>query len=161
VIYLELKTRALHLVNSGFLREKVVDGWNAATSDAYPKKNSDEILMFSHFVERGLVLPASEFFPRLLHYYIIEHVHMNPNGILHTSIFVHFCEAFMGIQPHWVLFQKFFWLMPQTNADDPRVVRGTGVQMYEDVMGQYLPYKLIDSNQEWKQWWFYVNNHHP
>jgi hypothetical protein len=33
--------------------------------------------------------------------------------------------------------------------------------MYEDVMGQYLPYKLIDSNQEWKQWWFYVNNHHP
>jgi hypothetical protein len=33
--------------------------------------------------------------------------------------------------------------------------------MYEDVMGQYLPYKLIDSNQEWKQRWFYVNNHHP
>jgi hypothetical protein len=98
----------LTLVNSGFLREKVVDGWNAATSDAYPKKNSDEILMFSHFVERGLVLPASEFFPRLLHYYIIEHVHMNPNGIFHTSIFVHFCEAFVGIQPHWVLFQKFF-----------------------------------------------------
>jgi hypothetical protein len=32
--------------------------------------------------------------------------------------------------------------------------------MCEDVVAQYLSYKLIDSNQDWKQWWFYVNNHH-
>jgi hypothetical protein len=25
---------------------------------------------------------------------------LNPNGIFHVSVFVHFCEAFLGIKPH-------------------------------------------------------------
>jgi hypothetical protein len=33
--------------------------------------------------------------------------------------------------------------------------------MREDVAEQYLSYKLIDSNQDWKAKWFYVTNHHP
>jgi hypothetical protein len=33
--------------------------------------------------------------------------------------------------------------------------------MREDVAEQYLSYKLIDSNQDWKTKWFYVTNHHP
>jgi hypothetical protein len=32
--------------------------------------------------------------------------------------------------------------------------------MREDAAGQYLAYKLIDSNQDWKSEWFYVTNHH-
>jgi hypothetical protein len=26
---------------------------------------------------------------------------------------------------------------------------------------QYLAYKLIDSNADWKARWFYITNHHP
>jgi hypothetical protein len=33
--------------------------------------------------------------------------------------------------------------------------------MREDAAEQYLSYKLIDSNQDWKVKWFYVTNHHP
>jgi hypothetical protein len=33
--------------------------------------------------------------------------------------------------------------------------------MHEDAIGQYLPYKLIDSNQDWMSKWFYISNHHP
>jgi hypothetical protein len=33
--------------------------------------------------------------------------------------------------------------------------------MREDAAEQYLSYKLIDSNQDWKAKWFYVTNHHP
>jgi hypothetical protein len=33
--------------------------------------------------------------------------------------------------------------------------------MREDAAKQYLSYKLIDSNQDWKAKWFYVTNHHP
>jgi hypothetical protein len=33
--------------------------------------------------------------------------------------------------------------------------------MCKDAGGQYLPYKLIDSNQDWKSKWFYISNHHP
>jgi hypothetical protein len=33
--------------------------------------------------------------------------------------------------------------------------------MREDTAEQYLSYKLIDFNQDWKSKWFYITNHHP
>jgi hypothetical protein len=97
----KLKTEdILTLVNSGFLWEKEVDMWSAATGDAYlMETNPDEVPMFSRFVEHGLALPASEFFKGMLHYYGIEYVNLNLNDIFHTSIFIHFCKSLMGIKP--------------------------------------------------------------
>jgi hypothetical protein len=139
----------LALVNSGFLREKEVDMWRAAVGDPYlMEKNPDEIPMFARFVERGLALPASDFFKGLLDYSGIEYLNLNPNGIFHVSVFIHFCEAFLGIKPHWVLFRKFFRVKPQPSANDPRVVEWASIQMREDATEQYLAYKLIDSNQD-------------
>jgi hypothetical protein len=92
----------LALVNSGFLREKEMGMWRAAAGDPYPmEKNLDEIPMFARFVERRLALPMSDFFKGLLKYYGIEYLNLNPNGIFHVSVFVHFYEAFMGIKLHW------------------------------------------------------------
>jgi hypothetical protein len=97
----------LALLNSGFLREKEVDMWRAAAGDPYPmEKNPDEIPMFTRFVERGLALPASNFFKGLLEYYGIEYLNLNPNGIFHTSVFVYFCEAFLGIKPLLEVFPR-------------------------------------------------------
>jgi hypothetical protein len=57
----------LALLNSGFIREKEVDMWRAAAGDPYPmEKAEDEIPMFARFAERGLALPASDFFKGLL-----------------------------------------------------------------------------------------------
>jgi hypothetical protein len=152
----------LALVKSDFLREKEVDMWSTTAGDPCPmEKNPDEIPMFACFVERGLALPASDFFKGLLDCYDIEYLNLNPNGIFHVSIFVHFCEAFLGIKPHSVLFRKFFRVKPQPSANNPRVVGGAGIQMREDAVKQYLAYKLIDSNQDWKSKWFYITNHHP
>jgi hypothetical protein len=135
----------LALVNNGFLQEKEMDMWRAASGDPYPmEKNPDEVPMFTRFVERRLALPTSDLFKGLLKYYGIEYLNLNPNGIFHVSVFVHFCEAFMGIKPHWILFWKFFRLKPQPSANDPRVVGGVGIQMREDAAEQYLSYKLID-----------------
>jgi hypothetical protein len=90
----------LALVNSGFLREKEMDMWRAAAGDPYPmEKNPDEVPMSTRFVERGLALAASDFFKGLLQYYGIKYLNLNPNGVFHVSIFVHFCEAFVGIKP--------------------------------------------------------------
>jgi hypothetical protein len=70
-------------------------------------------------VERWLALPASSFFKGLLEYYDIEYLNLNPNGIFHTSVFVHFYEGFLGIKPHWVLFWKFFRVKPQLSGIHP------------------------------------------
>jgi hypothetical protein len=152
----------LALVNNGFLREKEMDMWRPAAGNPCPmEKNPDEVPMFARFVECGLALPVSDFFKGLLKYYDIEYLNLNPNGIFHVSVFVHFCEVFVGIKPHWILFRKFFRLKPQPSANDPRVVGGAGIQIREDAADQYLVYKLFDSNQDWKAKWFYVTNHHP
>jgi hypothetical protein len=110
----------LALVNSEFLREKEMDMWRAAAGDPYPmEKNPDEVPVSARFLERGLALPASDFFKGLLKYYGIEYLNLNPNGIFHFSVFVHFCEAFVGIRPHWILFRKFFRVKSQPSANDP------------------------------------------
>jgi hypothetical protein len=110
----------LALINSGFLREKEVDMWRAVARDPYPmEKNPDEIPMFAQFAERGLSLQASDFFKGQLGYYGIEYLNLNPNSIFHTVVFVHFCEAFLGIKRHWILFRKFFRVKPQPSASNP------------------------------------------
>jgi hypothetical protein len=128
----KLKTEdLLALVNNGFLREKEMDLWCTATCDPYPtEKNPNEIPMFARLVERGLALPTIEFFKGMLRYYGIAYLNLNPNGIFHVSVFVHFCEAFMGIKPHWILFRKFFRLKPQPSTNDPRVVGGAGCRCF-------------------------------
>jgi hypothetical protein len=152
----------LTLLNSGFIREKEVDMWRSAAGDPHPmEKAEDEIPMFARFVERGLALPASDFFKGLLRYYGIEYLNLNPNGVFHTAVFVHFCEDFLGIKPHWILFRKFFRVKPQPSATNPRVVGGAGIQLREDAAEQYLAYKLVDSYTDWKTRWFYITNHHP
>jgi hypothetical protein len=118
----------LALLNSGFIREKEMDMWRAAPGDPYPmEKSEDEIPMFVRFAERRLALPASDFFKGLLGYYDVEYLNLNPNGIFHTAVFVHFCEPFLGIKPHWILFQKFFRVKLQPSASNPRVVGGAGI----------------------------------
>jgi hypothetical protein len=87
----------LAILNSGFIWEKEVDMWRTAAGDPYPmEKGEDEIPMFARFAERGLSLPASNFFKGLMGYYGIEYLNLNRNGIFHTAFFVHFCEAFLG-----------------------------------------------------------------
>jgi hypothetical protein len=77
---LKVKTEdLLALLNSGFIREKEVDMWRAAAGDPYPmEKAEDEIPMFARFAERGLALPASDFFKGLLGYYGVEYLNLNP-----------------------------------------------------------------------------------
>jgi hypothetical protein len=82
----------LALVNIGFLWDKEMDMWRTAAGEPYPmEKNPDEIPMFARFVERVLALPANDFFKGLLKYYSIKYLNLNPNGIFHVSVFVHFC----------------------------------------------------------------------
>jgi hypothetical protein len=77
-----------------------MDMWRAAAGDPYSmEKNPEEIPMFARFVECGLGLSARDFFKGLLKYYRIEYLNLNPNGIFHVSVFVHFYEAFAGSSP--------------------------------------------------------------
>jgi hypothetical protein len=101
-----------NLVSEGLLQEKNLVNWRPSYREPFPMENVDEIIIFLHFAERGLALPSCSFFRGLLYYYGLELHHLNPNSICHISIFIYFCEAFLGIEPHWDLFRFLFHLKP-------------------------------------------------
>src|SRR5687767_14753302 len=51
-------------------------------------------------------VPTSDFFRGILEYYKLQLVHLNPNGVLHMSIFVHLCEVYLGVPPSLELLRK-------------------------------------------------------
>ncbi|KAK1669085.1 hypothetical protein QYE76_057244 [Lolium multiflorum] len=76
--------------------------------------------MFTAFLFRGLSLPAHEFLRSLLFFYGIQLWQLTPNSILHLSIFITVCEAFLGIDPHWGLWRKIFYVKRHNDSNAPR-----------------------------------------
>uniref|UniRef100_J3M5L1 Transposase (putative) gypsy type domain-containing protein n=1 Tax=Oryza brachyantha TaxID=4533 RepID=J3M5L1_ORYBR len=89
--------------------------------ESWSTPHSDEIVVFSSFFERGFSLPISSFCG-LLDFYKLELHHLNPNSILHISIFVYIRETFLGIPPHFNLFCHLFRVKPQPNRTKPSAV---------------------------------------
>jgi hypothetical protein len=65
-----------------------------------PTPNMNEIVVFASFFQYGFGPPICDFLHSLLDYYQIELVHLNPNSILQIAIFIHLCEAYLGIPPN-------------------------------------------------------------
>ena len=58
-----------------------------------------ETVIFYDIVERGLALPVSEFFYRLLQFWGIQLHHLTPQSILHLSIFTLYVKHSLGFFP--------------------------------------------------------------
>ena len=56
------------LENLGLLQTQGVIQWRAGEGEDYPFKGTLETVLFRDFMERGLVVPISEFFHALLHF---------------------------------------------------------------------------------------------
>jgi hypothetical protein len=102
----EAKIQAL--VDPGLLRLKMEVEWTAAVGEEFPSEDVKEQVIFSSFFERSFNLPAGDFFRSLLYYYRLELVHLVPNSITIVSTFIHFCEAYLGIPPHFAMWRHFF-----------------------------------------------------
>jgi hypothetical protein len=87
------------LVQNHFLPDWEVLRWRPANGEDIPTPNTNEIVVLSSFFQRGFGLPTCEFLRGLLHHYEIKLVHLNPNSILQIAVFVHLCEAFLGVTP--------------------------------------------------------------
>ena len=98
------------MVEELVLLEKDLIEWRAADGESFLTTNTDEIVVFTPFFYRGFSLPTSSFFCGLLYFYGIELVNLNPNSILQISTFIHLCEAFLGVRPHFTLFRHLFAL---------------------------------------------------
>jgi len=117
--------------------------------------------MFKAFVERGLVIPVCDFLQGLLFFWGIQLHHLTPTSILHISIFVHLCEAFLGIYPHFDLFKTLFFLNPYPKFSNVAMVGGANLELRSEMAGRYIPYTPRRQIGDWRAEWFYIDNHAP
>ena len=117
----------LGLMEEHLLQPRDVIHWRRSDGESFPHEGMNESVVFHPYVLRGLGFPISDFFQGPLHHWGIQVHHLTPNSILHISIFVHLCEAFLGIEPHFDLFQYFFHLKPHPKNSEIEVVGGAGL----------------------------------
>lgn len=82
-----------------------------------PTPLDGEHVIHQEYFLRGLGFPLYSFVRVLLCCYGCQLHHIPPNGILHITNFITFCEIFLGTSPHFELFRYFFRVRVQTNRD--------------------------------------------
>jgi hypothetical protein len=95
------KSNLLHLVDVGVLPPKELCSWRICCGVTVLTEDTHESVVYVPFLIRGLALAISPFFRSILNFYNLNLTHLNPNSILQISIFVHLCEAYLRILPHF------------------------------------------------------------
>ena len=93
----------------GILPKKQISEWKCYLGEEFPTEDWMEIIVFRSFYEKGFVLLAP-FFRGLHHFYGLEVTHLKPNLIAQIAIFIHLCEGYLGIAPHFNLWLALYRL---------------------------------------------------
>jgi hypothetical protein len=149
----------LHLMSIGVLPSKELCSWLICHGVTVPTEDTHKSVVYVPFLLRGLALPISPFFHGLLDFYHLNLTHLNPNSILQISIFVHLCEAFLGILPHFGLWKYLYHCRPGMAGGQHQLVGGTSLEMRRGRKTDYLDIPLKDNIKGWRLEWFIVENH--
>jgi hypothetical protein len=153
----EAKIQAL--VDRGLLRPKAEVDWRAAAGEEFPSEDVKEQVVFASFFERGFNLPAGDFFCSLLYYYRLELVHLVPNSITVVSTFIHFCEAYLGIPSHFLLWRYFFCVKSTGKRSGP--VGAVMFNLRSGLKAEWIDSDLPDNTAGWRSEWFYIVHQIP
>jgi hypothetical protein len=154
---IEAKIQAL--VDRGLLWPKTEVEWRAAAREDFPSEDVKEQVVFASFFERGFNHPAGDFFHGLLYYYRLELVHLVPNSITVVSTFIHFCEAYLGILPHFTLWRYFFCVKRTGKRSGP--VRAVMFNLRSGLKAEWIDADLPDNTTGWRSEWFYIADKIP
>jgi hypothetical protein len=148
------KEKIQALVDRGLLRPEVVVDWKAPTGEAFPTEDVKEQVVFGSFFERGLNIPTGDFSRGLLFYYKLEQVHLFSNSITIVSTFIHFCEAYLGIMPHFLLWRHLLCVKNAGKRAD--VVGAAMFCLRSGLKLEWIDTDLPDNTAGWRSDWFYV-----
>jgi hypothetical protein len=149
----------LHLVSIRVLPPRELCSWRICHGVTVPTEDTHEFVIYVPFLLRGLALPISPFFRGLLDFYHLNLTHLNPNSILQISIYVHLCEAFLGVLPHFGLWKYLYHCRPGMAGGQHQLVGGASLEMRRGRKTEYLEIPLKDSIKGWRLEWFIVENH--
>jgi hypothetical protein len=142
-------------VDHELLRPKAQVCWRPAAGEEFPTEGTGETVVFLAHIKRGFGIPTGDFLRGLLHFYRIELVHLAPNSITIISTFVHLCEAYLGITPHFHLWRHFF---EPKKTGKGAIVGSADFMLHRNMKSEYIDLTLPDNTSSWKQGWFYLDN---
>jgi hypothetical protein len=90
------------LIKMGILPDAAIGGWRTS-GDRFLNPRDGELVVVEDFYLHGFGTPVHPFLRKLLNYYKISLCNLHPNSILAVSIFINFCEGYLGIYPHFNL----------------------------------------------------------
>ena len=122
--------------------------------------HTDEAVVFEDYFWHGLGFPVHPFLRDLLEFWRVSLCNLHPNTILHISIFIYFCEAYLRVLPHFNLFRHLFWLKKKGGGGS-KVVGGVYLQLRDGMAGEYLTMPLNTLLKGWNARWFYMKQSHP
>ena len=149
-----------NLVADGLLPDQATLNWKVPERGDIPWGiEKTRQLVFRWMFVYGLGLPTCSFFRGLLYFYGLELCNLGPNSLLHVAVYIHLCEAFLGVRPHWKLFRYLFTVRPLPKSDDQDGVGGVGIQLRRK--SDYIDMPLLSSYPTWKDEWFVLDNPPP
>jgi hypothetical protein len=154
-----MEAKIQSLVDRGLLRPKAEVEWKAAVGEEFPTEDVKEQVVFASYFERGFNLPAGDFFREFLYYYKMELVHLVPNSITVVSTFIHFCEVYLGISPHFLLWRHLFCVKSTSKRSGP-----VGVVVFylrSGLKSEWIDTDLPNNNVGWRSEWFYIADQLP
>jgi hypothetical protein len=118
------------------------------------------VVAFVAFYERGFYAPSDQLLCSMLQYYGLELHNLTPSGILHIATFMTLCEAYMGIAPHFDLWNYFFHVRCPQNPDAELTILGAWFFMSKSGHGvdPYFNIPIPRSMKGWQKMWFYLRN---
>jgi hypothetical protein len=102
---------------------------------------------------------VGDFFRGLLYYYKLELVHLVPNSITVVSTFIHFCEVYLGISPHFLLWRYLFCVKSTGKRIGP--VWAVIFSLRSGLMIEWIATDLPDNTTGWRSKWFYIVDQLP
>ena len=124
--------------------------------EVFPKPPLGWVVVFLSFFERGLSLSAHEFLRGFLFIHGVQLFQLTPNTIFHLSFFITLCECFLGVEPHWSLWKKLYYIRRFPKASCPAQIVGFGVCMRGEI--PFFNLNMKESVQGWRRKWFYIQN---
>ena len=104
----------------------------------------------------GSFLPIHDFFRSLLLVYGVQLHDFTPNAILHIACFITLWECFLGIEPHWGLWKRLYFVKRQASSEGIYSIGGFGISVRSDT--KFIAFKICESVQAWRKKWFYIRD---
>jgi hypothetical protein len=95
----------------------------------------------------------------LLYYYNLELVHLVPNSITAVWTFIHFCEAYLGISPHFLLWRYLFCVKSTGKRSGP--VGAVMFSLRSGLKAEWIDTDRPDNTAGWRSEWFYIVDQLP